>query len=219
VNGEAPGILAEEAERLDALLVHYSSAYVFDGASDRPYGEDDPPNPVNVYGRAKFAGEQAIAATGAAHVILRLSWIYSLRGANFLTAILERASQREELAVVDDQIGSPTWARPVAEATARILQQSLSARSRSGIFHLSAAGAVSRFRFAQAIIAAGSRLRSETRPWARVRPVASADYPLPARRPRYTVLAHRKIQAVFGIEMGEWQTQFDAFVATQSDNS
>lgn len=126
VNGVAPGIMAEEAKRLDALLVHYSTDYVFDGTKQGAYVEEDVPNPLSVYGKTKLAGEQAIQATGAKHLILRTSWVYGARGKNFLLTILRLAKERPELKIVDDQIGAPTWSRMIAEATAQILAQCFS---------------------------------------------------------------------------------------------
>lgn len=215
VNGVAPGIIAEEARRLGALLVHYSTAYVFDGTARRPYLEDDPPNPINVYGRTKLAGERAIAACGGAHLILRTSWIYSRRGTNFLLAILKLAREKKELAVVDDQIGSPTWARTIAEATARLLEKRRRTNGAAGTFHLSAAGAVSRYGFAEEIIAIGRRLPGGSGPWAKALPVTSADYPLPAARPKYCALDNARIKQAFGIEMPDWKSQIQACLSAR----
>ena len=134
VNGVAPGIMAEEAKRLGAILVHYSTDYVFDGELDRPYVEDDPPNPVNAYGKTKLAGERAIEAVGGRHLILRTSWVYSARGSNFVLTVLRLAREKPELAMVDDQTGSPTWARALAEATAELLRRKeLVTRSQRGV--------------------------------------------------------------------------------------
>ena len=213
VNAVAPGVLAEESKRLGALLVHYSSAYVFDGTGVRPYKEDDAPNPINAYGRSKLAGERAIVAAGGDHIIIRLSWIHSLRGTNFLSAILQAAREKREIPVVNDQIGSPTWARTVAAATARVLQAWRPADVRRGIFHLSASGRVSRSGFAEEIIATGQRVSGDTAMWARVKPVASADYPLPAARPKYCVLDNTKVREAFGIEMPGWRSEVTGCVA------
>ena len=206
VNGAACGVIGEEARRARALLLHFSSAYVFDGESDRPYVETDPPNPVNAYGRSKLAGEEAIAASGCRHIILRLSWIHSLHGRNFLTAILRLAPERRELPVVDDQIGSPTWARTVAMVAPQILKSHRSDAGPTGIFHLSASGAVSRSGFAEKIIATAARGGARSA-WASVRPVPSSDYPLPARRPRYCLLDNTRARSAFGIEMPDWENE------------
>ena len=212
VNGSAPGILAEEAKRLGAALVHYSTDYVFDGRLTRPYREDDPTGPISAYGRSKLAGEQAIAAVGGAYLILRTAWVYSLRGANFLTTIGRLAAQQEELRVVDDQRGAPTWARAIAEATALILTR-CNARSgpgelgeRGGLYHLSAAGETTWFGFAEAIIsgmrAAGDRLSARE-----VVAIATADYPTPAQRPAWSVLDCGKARDAFGVNLPHWRDQ------------
>jgi dTDP-4-dehydrorhamnose reductase len=203
VNGIAPGILAEEAKRLNALLVHYSSAYVFDGTGTRPYVEDDTPAPINAYGRSKLAGERAIAAVGAAHVILRLSWVHSLRGANFLTAILKLAREKDDLPVVDDQVGSPTWARSIADASARILAQWRAPDGPTGVFHLTAAGAVSRYGFARETLELLRRLGTPAR--AAVRPVTTGEYPLPATRPRMCLLDNGGVARAFGVVLDDWR--------------
>jgi dTDP-4-dehydrorhamnose reductase len=163
------------------------------------------PNPVNAYGRSKLAGERAIAATGCDHLILRTSWIFSMRGTNFLTTILKLAREKPELPVVDDQIGSPTWARALAEATAGILK----ARQRAGggIYHLTAAGQVSRCGFARSIIENARKLAPGGGAWPNVRPITSAQYPLPAARPGYCVLATARIERDFGVFLPPWEEQ------------
>ena len=206
VNGVAPGVLGEEAKRLGALLVHYSTAYVFDGKSDRPYTEDDAPHPVNVYGKSKLAGEQALAATGCDHLILRASWIYSLRGTNFLLAFLERVAREPVVPVVSDQVGNPTWARSIAEATTVLLGHR-GVREAPGIYHLSAAGAVSRFEFAQRILDLARERMPATADWPTLKSVATSDYPLPAARPLNCSTSKEKFRRAFGIEMGDWQQQ------------
>ena len=213
VNGIGPGIIAEEAKRLGVLLVHYSTAYVFDGKAARAYVEDDPPNPINAYGKSKLAGEKAILATGAAHVILRLSWVYSLRGSNFLTAFLKVAREKEAVPVVDDQTGAPTWARTVAEATAHIVAGWRPAGGATGTFHLSAAGMVTRCGFAKEVITASGSAAGDGALRAKVRPIASAEYPLPAMRPKYCVLDNTKAKRAFGIEMPDWKEQLRACMA------
>ena len=219
VNGVAPGVIGAEAARLGALLVHFSSAYIFDGTATRPYPEDDPPNPINAYGKSKLAGEQAILDSGVRHVILRLSWIHSLRGANFLTAILRLAREEPEIPVVGDQIGSPTWARSVAQATAQVLARHRDADAPTGVFNLSAAGAVSRSAFAEEIIAIASGDTGDRRAWARVIPVSSAEYAVAARRPRYCLLDNSRMQLAFGIELPAWHAEVRACLAEQSDGA
>jgi len=198
VNGRAPGILAEEAKRLGALLIHYSTDYVFDGAATAPYPEDAPPAPLNAYGASKLEGERAIAATGARALVLRTSWVYGMRGRNFLLTIRRLAAERDELAIVADQIGVPNWCRIVAEATARILASGLSATAeRAGLYHLSSGGHASWYDFARAILGDAPRPR--------VVPIATSSYPTPARRPSYTVLATVKFETTFGFGLPDWR--------------
>jgi dTDP-4-dehydrorhamnose reductase len=212
VNGVAPGIMAEEAKRIGALLVHYSTDYVFDGELDRPYLEDDAPRPVNAYGVSKLAGERAIEAVGGAYVILRTSWVYSRRGSNFVLTILRLAREKKELAVVNDQTGSPTWAHALAEATAELLRRKELIPSHSGIYHLSAAGHTSRYEFAKAIIRVMKEVSGAPDGWASVKPITSDQYPLPARRPRRPVTSTDKIKRIFGAEMPHWEDQLHAFL-------
>ena len=204
VNAIAPGIMAEEVLRLGALLVHYSTDYVFDGAKPAAYTESDIPSPLNVYGRTKLAGEQAIQATGAAHYILRTSWVYAAEGANFLNTILRLARERPELRIVDDQTGAPTWARAIADLTAQILAKALRSGDPSyGLYHLTASGAVTWFGFAQAILAAAQKTPGFTAP--RLTPITTAEYPLPARRPVNSRLDSTRLSKTFGIQPATWQ--------------
>jgi len=205
VNGIAPGILAEEAQRLQAALVHYSTDYVFDGGKGAPYEEIDAPHPLSVYGATKLAGEKAIAAVDCAHLILRTSWVYGARGKNFLLTMQRLAREREELRVVDDQHGAPTWSRMLAEATLSIVSQCLHKggvaerlRDKGGLYHLSAGGQTSWFGFASAIVQ-----QSEKPP--RMTPISTAEYPLPAARPAYSVLSNDKIARHFGIRLPDWR--------------
>lgn len=207
VNGVAPGILASEARRLGALLVHYSTDYVFNGSKDRPYVEDDEVNPLNEYGRSKLAGEEAIRAAGVRHYIFRTSWVYAARGNNFVHTILRLARERTELRIVDDQVGAPTWARGIAEMTAQALAAGGAntdrAQESSGLYHLTAAGAVSWFGFAQAILAAAkSRFPAMNAP--RLIPIPSSEYPLPARRPANSRLDNSRLSAAFGLTPRSW---------------
>ena len=212
VNGVAPGVMAEEARRAGALLVHYSTDYVFDGELDRPYVEEDAPNPVNAYGASKLAGERAVEAAGGAYLVLRTSWTYGLARTNFVRTILRLARERPEIPVVNDQVGSPSWARALAQATAELVGRRDLAAGASGIFHLSAAGHVSRFEFARYVIAAAREISGIADGWATVRPITSAEYPLPARRPRHPVTSKEKIRRVFGVEMPAWQDQVHAYL-------
>lgn len=210
VNGIAPGVMAEEARRIDALLVHYSTDYVYDGAKGTPYVEGDTPNPLNIYGKSKLEGEQAIAAAGCAHLILRTSWLYSSRGTNFVLTMLKLARERKELAVVIDQIGSPTWARMLADSTATILGDPEHARQNSGIYHLSAQGYPSRFDFAEKIIELARRLSPNGADWASVKPTTTENYPLPAMRPLHAATSKDKIKNVFDIAIPDWVQQLKA---------
>ncbi|HEX9685157.1 MAG TPA: dTDP-4-dehydrorhamnose reductase [Burkholderiales bacterium] len=212
VNGVASGIIAEEAKRLGALLIHYSTDYVYDGALDRAYVEDDAPNPVNTYGKTKLAGEHAITAVGGQYLILRTSWVYSARRTNFVLTILRLAREKPELAVVRDQIGSPSWARALAQATVELLRRRELIPGNSGIYHMAAAGHVSRYDFARAIIRIGRELPGEHAGWAEVRPITSSEFPLPAKRPVHPVTTKEKIKRVFGVEMPHWEAQLRAFL-------
>ena len=212
VNGDAPGVLAEEAKRLNAALVHYSTDYVFDGNSSRPYHETDETNPVSVYGRTKLAGEESIRASGCAHLILRTSWVYSLRGANFLLTVRRLAGELEELRIVGDQHGAPTWARTIAEATALLVAGCGGAggigelRDRGGLYHLTAAGATSWHGFAVAVVdwmrATGQPVRCK-----RILDIPTSDYPTPAKRPANSLLDCGKLKETFGMTLPDWREQ------------
>ncbi len=222
INGTAPGILAEEAKRLNIPLVHYSTDYVFDGrggqptpieASRQPYTETDPPNPINVYGRTKLAGEQAVRAAAAVHLIFRTSWVYATRGRNFLCTIQRLAWERKELRVVDDQIGSPTWARCIAEATGQVLarcwdpQDTGSLADVSGLYHLSASGQTSWHGFATEILEV-MRADSEAKVVVQhVTAIPGSAYPSSARRPAYSVLDNSTTAKSFGIVLPDWHSQ------------
>ncbi|HWH58319.1 MAG TPA: dTDP-4-dehydrorhamnose reductase [Terriglobales bacterium] len=208
INGEAPRILAEEAKRHQAILVHYSTDYVFDGSRASPYTENEPTSPVNQYGKSKLAGEKNILRIGGAHFILRTSWVYAPRGSNFLLKMLQLGGQRESLRVVSDQIGTPTPASVVADATLAVLQHCTSfqhARNLSGIYHATCRGETSWFEFARTIFfqarqnrVAGLRVRE-------VFPISTAEYPTPCQRPKYSVLCCRKIRETFSFHAPEWQ--------------
>lgn len=206
VNARAPGILAEEAKRLSAVLVHYSTDYVFDGTGTTPYAEDATPNPLNVYGATKLEGERAIAAVGGHAVTLRTSWVYGRHGKNFLLTIQRLAAERDEITIVADQVGVPNWTRALAEATGRIVGMGLPALAeRSGLYHLSSTGAASWFDFAVAIVGDAARPR--------VVPIATAAYPTPARRPAYGVLGTAKFERAFGFSLPEWREALAACLA------
>ncbi len=209
VNGRAPGILAEEARRLGALLVHYSTDYVFDGKSTTPYSEDARTAPLNVYGRTKLDGEHAVAAAGRHALVFRTSWVYGLRGRNFLLTIRRLAAERDEISIVADQVGVPNWSRALAEATVRIVAAGLpEAAERAGLYHLSATGQASWHEFAQAIVGDAKRPR--------VVPITTAEYPTPARRPAYGVLATQRFEAAFGFGLDDWRETLARCVASPS---
>jgi len=194
INATAPGILAEEAKRGGALFVHYSTEYVFDGSKIEPYVEDDAPNPLNAYGGSKLAGERAVAASGCRHLTLRTSWLYASRGNNFLLTVLRLARERSELRVVDDQRGAPTWAREIAEATAKSLQ---SAHPPTGLYHLTASGETTWCGFAREIL----RIAGVATP---VLGIRTSEWPTSATRPANSVLSNTKFRSSFGFSLGEW---------------
>jgi dTDP-4-dehydrorhamnose reductase len=208
INAAAPRVLAEEAARLDALLIHYSTDYVFDGEKSEPYLESDPINPVSVYGASKAAGEAAIAEVAGQYLVLRTSWVYASQGKNFLRTMLRLGAERSELRVVDDQFGAPTSAAAIATATARLAEQYVEIPEAAGVYHMTAAGSTSWCGFARAIFAAGVL---PTQP--RVQPIPSSDYPTPARRPANSVLANDKFAHTFGFRLPSWQQQLDQVLA------
>lgn len=209
VNADAPEALAVAARRHGALLVHYSTDYVFDGSKAAPYLEADAPNPVNAYGRSKLAGEVAVRAAGCDYLIFRTCWVYSVRGKNFLRTILRLAGERETLQVVNDQFGAPTWARLIAETTALVLHQDIALRRQgtfdSGLFNLTAAGATSWHGFAAAIMAA-ARDRGMPIKCREVKPIMAAEYPLPARRPANSRMSCEMLSLRYGLAMPSWDT-------------
>lgn len=206
VNGVAPGIMAEEAMRLNALLVHYSTDYVFDGAGHSPYTEQDATNPLNVYGQTKLAGERAICANTTRFLIFRTEWVYDAQGKNFLNTIKRLGSQRQELTIVNDQIGAPTWSREIARATARCVGSYLACAEpdqASGIYNLTARGQTSWFGFAQAAAEYGLFSGIEHPPV--LRAITSAEFPTPAKRPMYSVLSNARLLGQFGFQLPDWK--------------
>jgi dTDP-4-dehydrorhamnose reductase len=214
LNATAPGIIAECAEQCGALLIHYSTTFVFDGTRREPYTETDVPNPVNTYGRSKLAGERAIMAACRKHLILRANWVYSARRTNFALAILKLAREKSELSIVDDQIGSPTWASDYADATTHLLADSDRLREAPGIYHLSAQSHCSRLQWAQKLIDCARAVSGSGAGWARLKPTTTAQYPLLAPRPLYNVTCNKKIEEAFGICMPIWEDRVEAFVQT-----
>jgi len=202
INAEAPGMLGGLLAGRGAPIVHYSTDFVFSGEAERPYREDDPPGPLNVYGETKLAGERALMATGANAVILRTSWVYGVRGHNFLLSMLRLFREKDELRVVDDQIGAPTWSRMLAEVTAQVLRpmlrSDLDPARVKGVYHASGAGQTSWFGFARAILeASGTECR--------LLPIPSSEYRSPARRPAWSVLDNTKLHETFGLRLPDWR--------------
>jgi dTDP-4-dehydrorhamnose reductase len=209
VNGTAAGIFAEESKRLGAVLVHYSTDYVFDGDKAAPYSESDVPNPQSVYGKTKFAGEQAIRDSGCKHLILRTSWVYGVHGGNFVKTILRLAKERDELRIVADQFGAPTWARDLAQATASALtfwnSRDLDTNL-SGLYHLTAGGRTNWHQYAEEIVRLARKYDSAlaAKPL-NILAITTHEYPVPAKRPVNSVLANDRIRDTFGIVLQPWQ--------------
>ena len=209
VNSVAPGIIAEEALKNDALLIHYSTDYVFDGTKTSTYNEADEPNPLNAYGRTKLAGERAIMSSGCDFLILRTSWVYASRGNNFLLTILKLAGERNELSIVADQTGSPTSARSIADATALCIHQAHERRRSedfsSGLYHLTSSNCTSWHGFSEEIIKIarcmpGIELKVKT-----IKKIPSDQYPTPAKRPMYSCCSNAKIEKTFNIRLPDWK--------------
>jgi len=218
VNAEAPAVLAEEAKRLGAAMIHLSTDYVFDGTKPTPYAESDACNPLSVYGRSKRQGEEAILSIGAPAVILRTSWVYAMRGHNFLRTIVRLAREREELRIVDDQWGAPTWARSIAEGIAAIAARAgrerksvaASFAEHGGIFHMTAGGRTSWHRFAEQIL---QLLPDSDRRLGALVPIASAEYPTAARRPANSVLDCARLAQHWGVALPSWSDALALAVA------
>jgi dTDP-4-dehydrorhamnose reductase len=231
INCEAPAVMAEEAKKIGASLIHFSTDYVFDGLKTFPYDEDDPANPRSVYGRTKLEGELAIQASDAAYLIFRTAWVYATEGRNFLLTILRLATQREELRIVRDQIGAPTLSSELARATTNILAQicgtegsPFSLPDVSGIYHMTAGGETSWHGFADAILEESAQIPA-TCPWfaaatgslplivRRVIPITTNEYPTPARRPAYSVLSNARLSRSFSIQLPDWRKQLHSVFA------
>lgn len=212
INGEAPGVMAEEARSIGAAMIHYSTDYVFDGTKQGAYTEDDLPNPLNVYGSSKLAGERAIEASGIPYLILRTSWVYGMHGKNFLQTVMRLAQERDELRIVADQFGAPTWSRTIADTTAHIVARLQAGvrdknagiehdawQQHSGVFHLTAQGHTTWYGFTKAILSHPSILKKPS-----VTPIRSEEYPLPARRPANSVLSCARLIDTF-CGLPEWE--------------
>jgi dTDP-4-dehydrorhamnose reductase len=217
INARAPRILAEEACLRKALFVHYSTDYVFDGSKPGPWIESDAPNPLNVYGASKLAGEQALQNTCGNHLIFRTSWIYGPHGNNFLLTLLRLARERDRLSIVTDQIGAPTSSIELARATYTIVTGCLAGRfgppqDWCGLYHMTCTGSVSWFGFAQAIFARVAGLLDVKAP--ELIPVASKEYPARAVRPRNSVLSNAKLHARFGVQLRLWESTLDEVLQT-----
>jgi dTDP-4-dehydrorhamnose reductase len=213
LNGKAPGVLAEEAKRLKAILVHYSTDYVYDGQSKLAYSETHVTRPLNAYGKTKLAGDEAIQAVGGSHLIFRTSWVYGARGHNFMLTMLRLAKEKEQLKIVADQIGAPTWSRMIAQSTSQVLSQCVTQpdESKWGIYHLSSGGETSWCGFAEKIFK-----NAECRPGFRspkVLPIPSSEYPLPAQRPQNSLLCNNKFWKAFGLKMPDWDVALELCMA------
>lgn len=234
INAEAPRLMAEEARKIGAVLVHYSTDYVFDGAKRAPYDEADSANPMNVYGKTKFAGEHAIRTSGVAHLIFRTAWVYATRGRNFLLTILRLATEREELRIVSDQVGAPTCASDVAAATSKILT-GICERNHgefvfsevSGTYHMSAAGQTTWYDFAKTVLEKAGAT-SQGLVWLakathgrqliarRVVPISTEEFRSPTQRPVYSVLSNSRLIQTFGVALPDWHTQLQRCFVSDS---
>ena len=213
VNGQAPGIMAEAARKSGAMLVHYSTDYVFDGSKGSPYVETDAPNPLNVYGESKLAGEQAVQQAASVYLILRTSWVYSLRlQGGFVNKVLAWARENEVVRIVDDQVSSPTWARTLAEVTGHLVARGGNHLNEyfaplSGIYHVAGNGNVSRYEWAKAILALDPH--REGQHIKRLKHALSSEFPTPAARPAYSVLSCKRFERVFGLRAPNWMESLE----------
>ena len=213
INATAPGVLAEEARRLGCTLVHYSTDYVYDGAKPGAYGESDSPNPQNVYGKTKLAGDQAIEAVGGDYLILRTSWVYGARGNNFLLTMRRLAKEQAELRIVDDQTGAPTSAECIAKATTDILAQVLAPggaglNGRSGVYNLTCSGVTTWFGFAKAFLSRTADSEGTAMP--NLIPVSTSEFPRPAKRPANSRLSCQRLADTFGVRVPSWEEALEA---------
>ena len=238
INADAPAVMAEEAQKIGAGLVHYSTDYVFDGSKNSPYEVTDPTNPLNVYGKTKLMGERAIQEIGVPHLIFRTAWVYATRGRNFLLTILRLGTQgSDDLRIVSDQIGAPTLSGEIALATTQILKQIYGRddglaylTEMSGMYHMTAVGETNWYEFAKAIFEEASRM-PHSAPWfaaatggrpfvaRRIIPIPTEQYPTPARRPAYSLLSNSHLTETFGIQLPEWRAQLHSVFVAQEDDA
>lgn len=219
INGTAPGVIAEEAKRLGGILVHYSTDYVFDGSKQGAYVETDAPHPLNVYGKTKLAGDEAIQAVGGDYLILRTSWVYGARGNNFLLTMLRLARERAELRIVDDQTGAPTSSECIAEATADILAQVLSPAGgglagRSGIYNLTCRGETTWYGFAKAFL---SKAAGTAAP--ELIAIPTSEFPRPAQRPANSRLLCQRVEETFGVRLPDWEDALELVLETLAEGA
>lgn len=212
INSVAPEVMAAEAARIGAWMVHYSTDYVFDGSGNRPWTEDSVPAPINVYGRTKAEGERRLAAACTRHLIFRTSWVYADRGANFLRTMLRLAQERDHLSVVDDQWGAPTGAALIADVTAHALRSAVERESLAGLYHLTAQGETTWYGYARHLIAAAQALGLPVK--ATLRAIPSSAYPTAARRPHNSRLNNSKLEKAFGLQLPPWQPGVERVVAS-----
>jgi dTDP-4-dehydrorhamnose reductase len=216
LNATTPGLIAQEAQQLGAWLIHYSTDYVLDGSGTTPWVETDAPAPLGVYGQTKLEGEQAMAQSGCQHIILRTSWVYGARGGNFAKTMLKLAQEREELKVIDDQVGAPTGADLLADVTAHIIARVKSKaeassnaatlnQALSGIYHCVAAGQTTWFDYANHVLSTAKAIKPAMEIKARVLPVPTSAFPTPAKRPHNSRLNTGKLQQTFGLTLPHWQ--------------
>lgn len=207
INGHAPGVMAEEVAKLGGLMVHYSTDYVFDGSSQSPYSEFDQTSPVNTYGQTKYNGEQAIMASGADYLIFRTSWVYASRGNNFLRTMVRLIAERDELGIVDDQVGAPTWARVISDSTLLCVANALQSKEEggfsSGLYHLTCSGSTSWYGFAKKI-KAFMRMKDQNLSPCHIKPIMTEEYPVPAARPKNSCLDTSRIEKEFRLVMPTW---------------
>jgi dTDP-4-dehydrorhamnose reductase len=217
INGVVPGVLAEEALKLSALLVHYSTDYVFDGRKASPYVETDTPNPVNAYGRTKLAGELAVQSSGCDYLILRTSWVYASRANNFMLTMLKLAQEREEISVVADQIGAPTTARLIADTTVlcvhQVMKERIAGIFSSGLYHLTASGHTSWYGFTKEIVSLANQSAKLQLTIKDIKAIPTSDYPTPATRPMNSQLSLTKLESIFSLKMPDWKKSLSVCIA------